>query len=95
MRGGERASEEERVEMDATELELLEDLDRLVSTFSRSSMLPLLAVGSVADGTSVFASSAMVAFVLLSFGASFGLSSCCVREGRDTYGLSWRAAVHS
>lgn len=81
--------------MDATEPELLEDLDRLVFASSRSLMLSLLAVGSAADVTSLIASSAVAGFVLLFFGASLGLSSCCVRDGRDTYGLSWRGAVHS
>jgi hypothetical protein len=32
---------------------------------------------------------------LVSFGASFGFSNCCVREGLETYGLSWADALHS
>jgi hypothetical protein len=90
-RGGERDREGERlVEMvdtesaeDERDRERLLRPDRSASFFLRiSSATPFLR--SRSSGTSV-----------VSLGLSFGLSSCCVRDGRDWYGRSCAVALHS
>lgn len=87
-RGGDRDRESERfVEM--VETESTDDVDnerarlRSWSFFLNiSSATPFLRTRS--SGTSV-----------VSLGCSFGLSSCCVREGREVYGRSCGGALHS
>ena len=87
-RGGDRERERERfVEMVETESadDAESDRARLRSSsffFRISSATPFLR--SRSSGTSV-----------VSLGFSLGLSSCCVLEGRDTYGRSWADALHS
>ena len=92
-RGGDRDLDGERlVEMVDTESteDADNDLERLRSRpdrsssffFSISSATPFLRRRS--SGTSV-----------VSFGWSFGLRSCCVREGREAYGRSCAVALHS
>jgi hypothetical protein len=92
-RGGDRDLDGERlVEMVDTESadEVDSDRERLRSRpdrsssffFSISSAMPFLR--SRSSGTSV-----------VSFGFSFGLRSCCVRDGRDWYGRSCALALHS
>jgi hypothetical protein len=87
-RGGDRDLDGERlVEMVDTESadETERDLERFRSCsffLSISSATPFLR--SRSSGTSV-----------VSLGFSFGLRSCCVRDGRDWYGRSCAVTLHS
>lgn len=87
-RGGAGEREGERL-VEMVDTESAEEVDgereqRRSASFclSRSSARPLRRTRT--SGTSV-----------VSLGCSLGLSSCCVREGRDLYGRSWAEALHS
>lgn len=91
--GGEREGERlvEIVETESAEEDLERERDLLRPVvrprsssffFRMSSATPFLRSSSL--GTSV-----------VSLGLSCGLRSCCVRDGRDLYGLSCALALHS
>lgn len=87
LRGGDDLEGERFVEIVDTEStdDVEGDRVRLRSSsffFKISSATPFLRRRSL--GTSV-----------VSFGLSFGLSNCCVLDGRDVYGRSWAVALHS
>jgi hypothetical protein len=68
----------------------LADRERLPSAFP----LAASALASCSSATPVLRRRSLVVS-LDSGGASLGFSSCCVRDGRETYGLAWTLSLHS